>query len=255
MIIKKRRLGLGACRARGPGGVHGPVSCSLAREYAVDAKTDVSTRALALEPTRRSPPLPTCAGRPIVVMPHRLSAPARRIGHQATMFRRASTHLAASTPNCLSVSTKISETVGQPFVGVTLGRSSGSSPTSSATESLSPADLSCRGAAGPRRGAGRGRARLGCAAWRYGTWKFFQRIGQGPGDRIEFAHPLPPASPPPGTPPSAASPPRCAPAPPERRHLVLAARIVLGKVGGTPDGDVAEALRRRVRELAAEESA
>lgn len=34
-------------------------------------------------------------------------------------------------------------------------------------------------------------------------------------------------------------------------HLLLAARIVLGKLGGTPPGDVAQALHRRVVELAA----
>jgi hypothetical protein len=40
----------------------------------------------------------------------------------------------------------------------------------------------------------------------------------------------------------------------EWRHLLLAARIVLGKLGGTSMGEVAEALHRRIVALAAEES-
>jgi hypothetical protein len=41
----------------------------------------------------------------------------------------------------------------------------------------------------------------------------------------------------------------------EWRHLLLAARIVFGTLGGMPVGQVAEALHRRIAALAAEESA
>ena len=41
----------------------------------------------------------------------------------------------------------------------------------------------------------------------------------------------------------------------EWQHLLLAARIVMGKLGGTPVGEVAETLHRRIKEIAAGESA
>jgi hypothetical protein len=41
----------------------------------------------------------------------------------------------------------------------------------------------------------------------------------------------------------------------EWRHLLLAARLAMGKLGGVPTGEVAEALHQRIKKLAAEESA
>lgn len=41
----------------------------------------------------------------------------------------------------------------------------------------------------------------------------------------------------------------------EWRHLLLAARLALGKLGGVPAGQVAESLHERIKKLAAEESA
>ena len=238
IVRRSVRWGSVLAEPGGPGGVHDRVLL-LAREYAVDAKTDVSMRALAgsdealaAVAVLRGPT--DCrdvltAFQPLV----------RRIGHKATMFPTSIDDLAALM---LLALTKISETVGQPLVGVTLEVERKLADLV-VDESLSPADRTV--AALLALDAEQVVAARGLAARRGATGPgSSSELVKVLGDRIEspsgavgvtaawdaFLRGFP-----------AALRARTA----EWRHLVLAGRIVLGKLGGTPMGDVAEALRRR----------